>query len=94
MTQPEPLIAKCDLNKFVIRHEERIDRLEDQLATLIRAAQFLLSLADGETDFQNRSLVRLRSEICVLGSAEGDFTAQNAAQPDYTSNEFQKRVQK
>jgi hypothetical protein len=67
MTQPEPLIAKCDLNKFVAcrscnAQEERIDRLEDQLAALIQAAQFLLLLADGEplTDFE---IARIRAEV-------------------------------
>jgi hypothetical protein len=86
MTQPEPLIAKCDLNKFVAcrscnAQEERIDRLEDQLATLIRAAQFLLSL-DGEpmTDFE---IARLRSEVIsaedvLEGPTANHYTGEHA----------------
>ncbi len=53
---------------------------------------------DTREEIPSHSSVIVGSKIelafCVLGSAEGDFTAQNVTQPEYTSKEVQKKVQK
>jgi hypothetical protein len=82
MTPIETLIAKCDLNKLVIRQEERINRLENQLATLVQAAQFSLSLADGEP-MTASEIAWLRSEVesaeDMLGDPEANhYTGEHA----------------